>query len=72
MAHTEDLNVQRYHPKMELGLNKNEVKNRIKQGLVNIDKSISTKSTKDIIKENTFTLFNFVNLVLAIAVLCVG
>ena len=72
MAHTEDLNVQRYHPKIELGLNKNEVKNRIKQGLVNIDKSISTKSTKDIIKENTFTLFNFVNLVLAIAVLCVG
>ena len=72
MAHTEDLNVQRYHPKIELGLNKNEVKNRINQGLVNIDKSISTKSTKDIIKENTFTLFNFVNLVLAIAVLCVG
>ncbi len=72
MAHTEDLNVQRYHPKIELGLNKNEVKNRIKQGLVNINKSISTKSTKDIIKENTFTLFNFVNLVLAIAVLCVG
>lgn len=72
MAHTEDLNVQRYHPKIELGLNKNEVKNRIKQGLVNIDKSISTKSTKEIIKENTFTLFNFVNLVLAIAVLCVG
>lgn len=72
MAHTKDLNVQRYHPKIELGLNKNEVKNRIKQGLVNVDKSISTKSTKDIIKENTFTLFNFVNLVLAIAVLCVG
>lgn len=72
MANTKDLNVQRYHPKIELGLSKDEVKNRIKQGLVNVDKSISTKSTKDIIKENTFTLFNFVNLVLAIAVLCVG
>ena len=72
MTNKKDLNIQRYHPKIELGLNKDEVKSRIKQGLVNIDKSISTKSTKDIIKENTFTLFNFVNLVLAIAVLCVG
>ncbi len=72
MANTEHPNIQRYHPKIEFGLSKNEVKNRIKQGLVNIDKSISTKSTGDIIKENTFTLFNFVNLVLAAAVLCVG
>ncbi len=72
MANTENSNIQRYHPKIEFGLSKNEIKSRIKQGLLNVDKSISTKSTGDIIRENTFTLFNFVNLVLAVAVLCVG
>lgn len=72
MANTENLNIERYHPKIDFGLSKSEVKNRLKAGLTNEDKSISTKSTKDIIMENTFTLFNFVNLVLAIAILCVG
>ena len=72
MANTENLNIQRYHPKTNFGLSREQVKNRINEKLVNEDKSISTKSIKDIIKENTFTLFNFVNLVLAIAILYVG
>lgn len=72
MANTENLNIQRYHPKANFGLSKDEVKNRIKEGLTNEDKSISTKSIKDIIRENTLTLFNFVNLVLAIALIYVG
>ncbi len=72
MTDTEILNVTRYNPKTGFGLSKNEVKNRIKQGLVNEDKSISTKPISKIVKENTLTLFNFINLVLAIAVLCVG
>ncbi len=66
------LDVKRYNPKIDFGLTKKEVKNRIKDGLVNVDKSISTKSTSDIVKDNLFTLFNFINLILAIAVLCVG
>ena len=64
--------INRYNPKCDFGLTKKEVKNRIKHGLVNVDKSISSKSTADIIKDNLLTLFNFINAVLAIAVLCVG
>lgn len=72
MADTENINITRYNPKINFGLSKTEVKNRIKQGLINEDKSISTKPVSKIIKENTLTLFNFINLVLAMAVLCVG
>lgn len=64
--------IKRYNPKCNFGLTKKEVKERIKQGLVNVDKSISSKSTADIIKDNLLTLFNLINAVLAIAVLCVG
>lgn len=68
----ENSKIQRYSPECDFGLTKKEVKSRIKQGLVNVDKSISSKSTADIIKDNLLTLFNFINIVLAIAVLCVG
>lgn len=64
--------VKRYSPKSNFGLTKNEVKSRFNDGLINVDKSIATKSNSDIVKDNLFTLFNFINLVLAIAILYVG
>lgn len=68
-----DLNtVERYHPDINTGLTKREVKERISKNLVNIDKAVAAKSTKQIIKDNTLTLFNLINLILAIAILCVG
>lgn len=65
-------NIERYHPKSSFGLTKKEVRNRFKDGLLNVDKSIATKSNSDIVKDNLFTLFNFINLVIAVAILCTG
>jgi len=64
--------IQRYSPTNNLGLSHEQVKKRISEGLVNVDKNIASKSTSDIVKDNLFTLFNFINLVLAIAILYTG
>ena len=54
------------------GLNNEEVKQRINSGRVNYDTTTPSRSIKQIIFENTFTLFNFINIVLGIMVLLVG
>lgn len=54
------------------GLSDNEVNIRIQKGLVNYDTTTPSKSIKQILIENTFTLFNFINLILGIAVVLVG
>ena len=54
------------------GLNAAEVQERINNGKVNYDTSIKTKSIKSIFIENIFTLFNLINILLGIAVFCVG
>ena len=54
------------------GLTTKQVEERIEKNLVNIDTTLPTKSIKQILKENFLTLFNFLNLFLAIAVFCVG
>lgn len=54
------------------GLTNKQVEERKKAGLVNYDTSLPSKSIKAILFENIFTLFNFINLVLAIAVYLVG
>ena len=54
------------------GLSVEEVKKREAQNLVNYDTSVPTKSIKRILFDNFFTLFNFLNLVLAIAIFLVG
>ena len=66
------LKIKRYNPPIDFGLSTKEVKERIADGLVNVDKSVSTKPTSKIIKDNALTLFNLINLILAVAVLCVG
>lgn len=64
--------IKNYRPDINVGLNAAQVTERTEDGLINKDKTNSVKSTKQIIKDNLFNLFNFVNLVLAIAILCVG
>ena len=54
------------------GLTSAEVEKRIKKGLVNYDTTTPSKSIKQILVENTFTLFNVINVVLAILVIVVG
>ena len=54
------------------GLTTSEVNKRIKQGKVNIDTTPKTKSIKQILKDNIFTYFNFLNLVLGLAVFIAG
>ncbi len=54
------------------GLTKDEVNDRIKKNLYNENADIKTKSIKNIILENTITLFNLLNLFLGIGVFLVG
>jgi len=62
----------RYNPKNDFGLSNEEVESRIHCGLTNLDNSHASKSTSEIIKSNLFTLFNFINLALAMAILYTG
>ncbi|MBQ6538877.1 MAG: HAD-IC family P-type ATPase [Bacilli bacterium] len=64
--------VKRYNPELNFGLSDSEVAERYKDHLVNYDTSVKTKSVKDIVITNVFTIFNMVNLFLAIMVLTTG
>ena len=55
-----------------LGLSSSQVEERIKEGLVNGNFSVKTKSIKQIVGGNIFTLFNFINVFLAVCVILVG
>lgn len=65
-------NIERYTPDIKCGLTNYEVDKRIKDNLVNIYTEVGTKTVSEIVKENVLTLFNIINVVLAIAVICVG
>ncbi len=54
------------------GLSSAEVEQRIQKGLLNGDFNIPSKSIKQIFKDNCFTFFNFINIVLAAFVVAVG
>lgn len=62
----------RFTPDNRTGLTEQQVQSRISSGLINYDVSLPTKSTKKIILENTVTLFNIINVALAVAVIAVG
>ena len=53
------------------GLTSEEVKQRIKEGKVNVYESQNLKTNGQIIKDNVCTLFNLFNLIIAIALACV-
>lgn len=65
-------NIKRYFPDVKIGLNDEQIKKRIDENLVNYDTSVPTKSIKRILFDNFFTLFNFLNLFLALAIFSVG
>ena len=54
------------------GLTTEEVNFRKEKKLVNYDTTVPTKSIKQIISSNIFTLFNFLNFVLAFALIFVA
>lgn len=54
------------------GLTNEEVKQRIEKELVNYDTTTPSKSIKQILIENSCTLFNFINIILGIAIIVVG
>ena len=64
--------VERYNPDIKVGLTNYEVNKRIEDKLVNIDTEVGTKSVSEIVRENVITLFNVINIILAVAVICVG
>ncbi len=65
-------NIERYNPSVNDGLTYFQVNKRIEDGLVNVDTEVSTKSVSEIVRQNVITLFNVINIILAIAVICVG
>ena len=67
-----DKYVTRYHPSIYIGLRTNEVKRQKQLNLVNYDTDVPTKSIKQIIIGNIFTLFNLLNFCLALAIIFVG
>lgn len=68
----EETTVERYQVNLKTGLTEEEVENRKRQGLVNYDTSVPTKTKSQIIKENVITWFNMLNLILGLAVFLVG
>ena len=54
------------------GLTDEQVNARITEGKVNADENPNTRTYKQIVRENTLTFFNFLNLVLLVLVLLVG
>lgn len=64
--------VERYNPNIEKGLNDEQINKRKLENLVNYDTTLPTKSIKSIIINNFFTIFNLMNLLLALAVFAVG
>jgi len=62
----------RYNPEIDKGLNEEQILKRKEQNLVNKDTTVPTKSIKSIIISNFFTIFNFMNLFLALAIYAVG
>lgn len=64
--------VERYNPEINEGLNEEQINQRKQEKLVNHDTTVPTKSMKSIIISNFFTIFNLMNLLLALAVFAVG
>lgn len=64
--------MERYNPIYNKGLSSEQVQERINNNLINYNDAPPTKSVKEIIKSNFFTYFNFLNLILGIAIIGAG
>lgn len=58
--------------KVQVGLTSKQVEERKEKNLVNQNTTLPTKSIKQIIKENFVTLFNIINILLALSIFAVG
>lgn len=68
----QDEKQERYNADLNVGLTMEQVGERFKNNLVNYDTTIPTKSIKQIIFSNIFTLFNLINIILGVFVILVG
>lgn len=68
----QNLEVVRYNPTIDKGLNSLQLKNRVESKLVNNTKQSSGKSYFRIVFDNTVTFFNLIYLVLFVALILVG
>ena len=66
------MEVKRYNPDLKIGLTNDQVTERINNNLVNYDDQPKTKTIKQIIRDNFFTYFNFLNIALGLAVFLSG
>ena len=64
--------VVRYNPSEKTGLTNEQVQKRIQDNLVNYNDAPPTKTIKQIIMSNFLTYFNFLNLILGIAIIGAG
>ncbi len=64
--------IERYNPLLDVGLTSEQVLSRFQNNLINYDTTIPTKSIKQIIATNIFTLFNLINIILGVFVILVG
>lgn len=64
--------MERYNPNIYIGLSNAEINQRKKDNLVNYDTDVPTKSVKQIIYGNVFTLFNLLNFLIALSILLVN
>src|SRR5574344_603052 len=62
------VNMIRYNPTIKTGLTNEQVKERINNNLLNYNDQPQTKTIGQIIHDNFFTYFNFLNLALGLAV----
>ncbi|MEE0930662.1 MAG: cation-translocating P-type ATPase [Acutalibacteraceae bacterium] len=67
----EDITI-RFNPDINQGLTEQQIQQRISQGKTNKASNMQTKSLGQILKDNVCTLFNLINLLLAVAVIMVG
>ena len=65
-------NVKRYNVDKNIGLNDEQINERKNNNLVNYDTTVPTKTIGQIVSSNIFTLFNMINIILAICVIAVG
>ena len=63
---------QRFFPDIEMGLTKEQVEQRIREGLVNTPVEPPSKTVPDILKSNVFTYFNLVFTVIAVLLIIAG
>lgn len=63
---------QRFFPDIQTGLTKEQVEQRIREGLVNTPVEPPSKTVPDIIKSNVFTYFNLVFTVIAVLLIIAG